>query len=95
MIKFKKFHIDILFDIPIYIQILPSAPIMAFIAIVFSDPGYKPGSHISFHCYTSLVSFILEQIFSYLPSFTILTFLKSTGQLCRMSLSLDLSGISS
>lgn len=30
MSKFKKFHIDILFDTAIQIQILPIAPIMAF-----------------------------------------------------------------
>lgn len=42
MAKFKKFHIDILFDTPIQIQILPIAPIMAFTAVwfFFSDPGY-------------------------------------------------------
>ena len=35
MAKFKKFHIDILFDTPIQIQILPIALIMAFTAVFF------------------------------------------------------------
>ena len=35
MAKFKKFHIDILFDTPIQIQILPIALIMAFKAVFF------------------------------------------------------------
>lgn len=60
MIKFKKFHIDILFNISIHVHFLPVTPIMVVIAVVFSEPGYKPGSHIALSCYASLVLSLLE-----------------------------------
>ena len=83
MAKFKKFHIDILFDTPIQIQILPIAPIMAFTAgfffFFFFFRSRIQTRITDFHAF--LVLFIVEQIFSYLSSFMILTFLKSTVSL--------------
>ena len=79
MAKFKKFHIDILFDTPIQIQILPIALIMAFTAVFFFFFWSRIQTRITdFHAF--LVLFIVEQIFSYL-SFMILTFLNSTVSL--------------